>query len=338
MFGLFRNNKAKLSFLLLALVMLLAACGGNGANGGDNQAANSPEPTVVPTAAQAEEAGPRTFKDARDRVVELPDNPQRIIGHYYASELTALGLPMVGTNYLNAKLILSDEQLASAEDVGGEGIVPNMEKVLSLSPDLILVPDFIEPADIDKLAQIAPTVVISYSSDVFSRLRTIAEIVGQPKLADNWINAYQAKAEQKRNELQPVLKEGETASAFVIHIDKKFYLYGPQRLGPTMYDALGFKTPAKVAELFAAKQDSLWEEISLELLEDYAADRIFLVVNRDNADVSSVLEELEKNPIWANIPAVKNGQAYVVGPRWALNDPLTLDWLLDEMTALITKS
>ncbi len=330
MFSSTGKNKAKLGFMLLALLMLLSACGGNGA-------ASSAEPTASPSASiEPEEIGVRTFKDARDRIVELPDNPQRIVGHYYASELTALGLPMIGTNYMNAGLVLTKEQLAGVEDVGGEGVVPNMEKVLSLTPDLILVPDFIEPADVDALAKIAPTVVISYSSDVFARLRTIADIVGQPELAEAWIGKYQAKAEQKRSELQPLLKEGETASAFVVHIDKKLYLYGPQRLGPTMYDALGFKMPAKAEELFNDKPDSLWEEISLELLEDYAGDRIFLVVNRDNVDVSSVLEEMVRNPIWEKLPAVQNGQAYVVEQRWALNDPLTLDWLLDEMPELIT--
>ena len=43
------------------------------------------------------------------------------------------------------------------------------------------------------------------------------------------------------------------------------------------------------------------------------------------------------NSNWKGIPAVKNGKAYVVESRWAFNDPLTLDWLLDEMPKTISQ-
>jgi iron complex transport system substrate-binding protein len=42
-------------------------------------------------------------------------------------------------------------------------------------------------------------------------------------------------------------------------------------------------------------------------------------------------------PIWQSLPAVQNGKVYLVGTRWGLNDPLTLDWLLDEMAAVLAK-
>ncbi|WP_139994777.1 ABC transporter substrate-binding protein [Paenibacillus paridis] len=334
MFTVKRERKMLLCSILLLITVMLSACGTENAN--NIQANKQQEPT--PTAnTQTDIPDIRTFTDALGRKVELPANPQRIVAHYYASEMTALDIPMIGTNFQNAKLVLNEEQLSGLEDIGGQETVPNMEKVLSVSPDLIIVPDFIEAKDIEALAKIAPTVAISYSGDIFSRLRTIAEIVGKPELAEGWIQKYEAKAAAKREELKPFLKKGETASAFIVYLDKQLYVYGPQRLGPTMYDALGFVQPPKVAELFEGKKDSLWETISLESLPEFTGDRIFLVTKDDSEEAKQAVEEIINGPIWSKIPAVQNGQAYVVDKRWSLNDPLTLDYLLDEMTSLLIK-
>ncbi|WP_171056309.1 ABC transporter substrate-binding protein [Paenibacillus sinopodophylli] len=328
------HKKMLLCGILLLVAVMLAACG----EANENKQVNRVEADATPTSeAETTAPEPRTFTDALGRSVELPADPERIVAHYYASEMTALGIPMIGTNYQNAQLVLSEEQLKGIEDIGGEGTVPNMEKVLSVSPDLIIVPDFLEIKDIDSLTKIAPTVAISYSGDVFSRLRTLAEIMGKPELAEGWITQYNAKAEAKKAELGPFMKEGETASAFIVYLDKQLYLYGPQRLGPTMYDALGFVQPPKVAELFNSKKDSLWETISLEALPDYAGDRIFLMAQDNSEEAKQIVEEIINGPIWSKIPAVQNGHAYIVDKRWGLNDPLTLDFLLDEMTSLLTK-
>lgn len=334
MFIVKRERQMLLCGILLLITVILSACGTENAN---NIQANKERESEPSTDTQTDAPDIRTFTDALGRKVELPANPQRIVAHYYASEMTALAIPMIGTNFQNAKLVLNEEQLSGLEDIGGQETVPNMEKVLSVSPDLIIVPDFIEAKDIEALAKIAPTVAISYSGDIFSRLRTLAEIVGKPALAEGWIQKYEAKAAAKREELKPFLKEGETASAFIVYLDKQLYVYGPQRLGPTMYDALGFVQPPKVAELFESKKDSLWETISLESLPEFTGDRIFLVTKDDSEEAKQAVEEIINGPIWSKIPAVKNGQAYVVDKRWSLNDPLTLDYLLDEMTSLLTK-
>ncbi|MNI54032.1 Iron(3+)-hydroxamate-binding protein FhuD precursor [compost metagenome] len=251
--------------------------------------------------------------------------------------MVALGAPVIATNYLNAKLSLTDEQLGSLEDIGGEGTNPNLEKVLSLTPDLIIVPDFIGTETVEELEKIAPTVVMSYSEESLSRLRKLGDVAGLPDAAEQWIQAYNDKVAEKREALKPYISEGDTASAFILYSDQKIYVYGPQRLGPTMYDALGFKQPQKLAELSTANPDALWTEISLEVLPEYAGDYIFLVKASEDEEALKQTEELQNSAVWKNIPAVKNGHVYVVSSRWALNDPLTLDWLLDQMPAALMK-
>ncbi|MED1783273.1 ABC transporter substrate-binding protein [Brevibacillus fortis] len=325
-------KKPTIPFLTMLLsAVLLSAC-----VAGNNAGSQTSSPAVTESTSPAvSEPTVRTYQDAFGRVVETPTSPKRIVAHYYAAEMKALDVSPVGTNYENAKLTLTDEQLQGVDDIGGEGFVPNLEKTLSLNPDLILIPDFLKPEEVEALSKIAPTVVVSYGADVFTRLRVLADLIGQPEKAENWIVNYQAKAKEKRQLLQSSIKEGETAAAFILHSNKQFYVYNKQRLGPTLYDAFGFSVPPKVAELFADKPDELWAPISMEMVSEYVGDRVFLVAQSNTEEAMKETEKLIQSPVWKNIPAVKNGKAYVVKGRWATNDPLTLDWLLDEMVTLL---
>ncbi|WP_410771531.1 ABC transporter substrate-binding protein [Fontibacillus sp. BL9] len=338
-------KKPMIPFLIILLsAVLLSACGsGNNAATPSSSSTSAESGTTsqdttesaAPAANEPSESTVRTYKDALGRSVEIPAAPKRIVAHYYAAEMKALDFAVVGTNFLNAKLTLTDEQLQGVEDIGGEGIVPNLEKTLSLNPDLIIVPDFLQASDLEALSKIAPTVAIAYGDDAFTRLGVLGDLLGQPEKAEKWIADYTKKAEEKRQLVQSSIKDGETAAAFILHSNKQFYVYNKQRLGPTLYDAFGFAIPPKVAELFKDKPDELWAAISLEKLPDYAADRVFLVIQSDTEEAKKATEELIQGPIWKNLPAVKNGKAYVVESRWAMNDPLTLDWLLDEMVSLL---
>ncbi len=332
--------------ILLLTAVLLPACGpsDNAASPSPSAPSSTSDSSPAQSPAATESASPavseptmRTYKDAVDRTVEVPVAPKRIIAHYYAAEMQALGVPIVGTNFINAKLALTEEQLQGVEDIAGDGLVPNLEKTLNLQPDLIVVPDFLQAADLDALSKIAPTVVIGYGADALTRLSVLAELVGQPEKATDWIARYEAKAAEKRALVQSSIKEGETASAFILYSDDQFYVYNKQRLGPTLYDAFGFAIPPKVAELFANNPDELWATISLEKLPDYAGDRLFLIAQNGTEEGKKAAEELLQGPIWKSLPAVQNDKAYVVEDRWAMNDPLTLDWLLDEMAALLSK-
>ncbi|GBF74132.1 hypothetical protein PA598K_02463 [Paenibacillus sp. 598K] len=329
------------------LIIALTACGASPAPSesskarGEAQASNATEeaagtadPTEksIDTSDEADGGAQTTlYRDASDREVEIPLHPQRIIAHFYAPEMVTLGANMVGTNYVNAQKVLQEQELAGVEDVGGDTFVPNLEKVLELDPDLIIVPDFLEEAGLEALSKIAPTVTVDYSSDVFSRMTALGEIVGMQQQAADWIADYKAKAEAKRRELTDVIGSDETVSAFVVYMDKQLYVYGPQRFGPTMYDALGMRAPEALEQLFRDQPGELWYQISQEQLADYAGDHLFLVTP-DNQDTSTEdTSELIDSKLWSNLPAVKNGNAYIVSSRWSFNDSVTLEWLLEEM-------
>ena len=197
-------------FIIMLLSLVLVACTNNQSSKND---AKEEESTSKADAVQ-KELSTRLFTDAMGREVELPANPERIIAHFYASEMIAINQPIIGTNFINASEVLTEEQLKGIEDIGADGVVPNLEKTLALNPDLIIVPNFLEASDLEELSKIAPTVAIDYSSDVVSRLKTLGEIIGKPANSDKWIADYTAKAEEKRDEVKPLIAPGENSFCF----------------------------------------------------------------------------------------------------------------------------
>lgn len=326
------------SLLCIIFIMLAASACGNQSNqttASPTPASNHQEQGQVEQQTENEAQGTRSFTDAYGRTVELPARPERVVAHYFASEVTALEGNLIGTNHINAKISLNEQQLASIAEIGGDGVGVNMEAILALSPDLIIIPNFLDEEAVAKLEKIATTVVLDYGEEPFQRLLKIGQLLNVEDKAEQWIAHYEARAAEKRSLLQNELKEGETASAFILHSNQKLYVYGYSRLGPTLYDALGLMQPQSVTDLFAGNESELWKEISLEVLPDYAGDRVFFVdLSNDEAQTAD-RQELLNSSIWTSLPAFQNGHAYVVDQRWAQNDPLTLDWLLDQATELL---
>lgn len=154
---------------LFFVTLVLGACGGSSGSG-DGDSANS-EPT-----------GTRTITDAKGEAVDVPASPKRVLP---LSEPTldatiALGLDPIATTAgrgQNAIPSYLQSRTKDIESVGGLG-QPNLEKVASLAPDVILLDGtaFQDPAVIDKLRKIAPTVYVS-------------------KTGENWRTAFEASAD-----------------------------------------------------------------------------------------------------------------------------------------------
>lgn len=98
------------------------------------------------------------------------------------------------------------------------------------------------------------------------------------------------------------------SNALVIRIRQgNIYIYPEQvYFNSTLYGDLGLKAPNEVK---AAKAQEL---ISLEKLSEMNPDHIFVQFSDDeNADKPDALKDLEKNPIWKSLKAVKKDHVYV---------------------------
>lgn len=177
---------------LLFVTFVLGACGGSSETEG--QAA----------------AGTRTITDAQGTKVDVPSSPERVLP---LSEPTldaalALGLKPIATTAgrgQNAIPAYLQDRAKGIASVGGLG-QPNLEKVAELAPDVILLDGtaFQDPAVIDKLRKIAPTVFVSKTGEDWrTAFEKSADALGRTDEAAKVLADYDAQVASTKKAIAP---------------------------------------------------------------------------------------------------------------------------------------
>ncbi|WP_019637893.1 ABC transporter substrate-binding protein [Paenibacillus fonticola] len=300
-----RNRRSKYGFaaVLLSLTLLLSACSGGSTPASTNGNANS-----ASGGNQVEESQPaeRVLTDSLGHEMKVPANPERIIASYLEDHLVALGVkPAAQWSVAEGKTVQNYLQY-ELKDVPTIPFELPYEAVMSFDPDLILI-DSAEMVAGDKYEQyskIAPTYAVGteQNNDWRGELLAVGEVLNKAEEAKKALADYDVKAQEAKEKLQAAIGEKSAVvlwplgkSTFVVH--EKF------SSGDVLYRDLGMKVPAIVQEI-AASATANWNEISAEKLAELDADYIFIVSS------AVPLEELLADPIWAGLPAVKNGQIY----------------------------
>lgn len=334
-------KKVLLPFTLLLLTLILASCGQS--NNTNNAALTAPAaaaatagateaPAATPAATEAAAATTRMYTDYKDREVEIPADPQHIV--YVGSnpgDLLALGVKPMG-----ASLSVIGTQVAYPdllEGIADIGYPFSPEKILALSPDLIIFDDWDETG-IEALSQIAPTVVVGLdgSFPTEERVRQLAELFGRTAEADTWFNDYKAKVAAVKAQLN--LTEGETATSLLV-LGSDLYIMGNNGLNETLYGQLGFKPTEGVQKLIDA--DERFTSISDEVLPQYIGTNLFILTDSSSETVTRQTALMDSG-LWKAIPAVKEGRIYILDSKYNFDDPITLDRLLDEIASIFSSS
>lgn len=293
-------KKFLLPFLLL-LVLILGACSEK-----ENKSSSAEAEKDTETITYESETGP----------VEVPKDPKRIIALTNGPNVLALEGNIVGIDeWTNANPLFADK-LKDAEIVTED----NLEKVLELEPDLIIAGSHMK--NIDKLSEIAPTVVYTWGKlDYLEQQVEIGKLLNKEKEATDWVADFQERTAAAGEKIRA--KIGEDATVSVIESgNKEFYVFGDNYARGTeiLYQGMGLKMPAKVEEL--ALESGIYT-FSSEVLPDFAGD---YVIFSKNPDVDNSFTETE---LWKNIPAVKNGQVFEINTKASTySDPITLETLL----------
>lgn len=319
--------------LVVLLGVVLAACGGTSANDKSAASNNSGQAQENGAAAESNNAGnnaateskTKLYKDGLDREVEIPVNPQRIVALNNFGELAALGVKPIGL--LEYDLNIYDAKLVEGiENVGGQE--PNMEKIISLEPDLIIVANYLKPEVIESLQKIAPTVATKWGLTSFEQLHAVAEMLGKGTEEQAWLTKYNAQVEEARKQLKPFMKDGETATVLQF-FGKNIYTYRMDTFS-AIYDGLGFAATEKVK----AVKDPV--QLSEEVLPEFVGDRLFILVADKDAETN--FNDLKSHSIWNNLPAVKNNKVYLVDNfRYSNFNATNMEWQLNDLVDKLGK-
>lgn len=228
----------------------------------------------------------RAFTDDLGRVVQVPDNPRRIVSlHDLDITIPLIELGVIpagshgrtrpdGSHFLRASRLLTgvDFDNTPIQFIGSTDI--DLEAVAALKPDLIIT----EPGrntPLDQLAHIAPTVSIDHlkggAPRLYSKLAWLTNTA--PRLA--LLEArYQAQIRQLK---QVVGKRRITVSVIQANNGKISLMHSYHALGQVLRDA-GLAFPALIDSI--APDGRL--DVSAERLPDLDADYVFATWRGDN--------------------------------------------------------
>lgn len=255
---------------------------------------------------------------------------QRIVALDYYEYFRLLGTSPVGTDGGGVSGFFAD-WTSRTTAVTGRDRMPDLERIRSLKPDLIVTArEELEPA----LSAIAPTKVLPMEKDpVGEQLPAIAELVGKQDEAAAWSAQYNREADELRARLYT---GGPAPSAAVLRIrDCWLQMYGTMNMGYPLYRALRMSPPERIRLQTLCNRHFHSSLIAPEELPYYACDHLFIVLQPDRAS-RIAWEKLRATEAWRQHPAVQAGRVYEVDVRrWLAYDPFSIQGQMNEAAALM---
>jgi iron complex transport system substrate-binding protein len=277
-----------------------------------------------PRAALALETGwPRTVTHEAGELT-LPARPVRIVSTSpgLTGILLAMDAPLVASAATTPSNMTDDKGFFSqwagvADEHGVEILYRNLnfdiEAVIGWEPDLLIVSasgaDSVLPHYAELQAQGIPTFVVNYSNQSWQDMAVkLGSITGLEKEASDAIARFDAHDAEVAASLG---KEKGSASIVGYNIGASYSVGRPESPHARLLASLGFDVrgvPPQMAPEVMRRSD--FDFISRENLSAaITGDTVFLLRGTD-ADVEAFVAD----PVLANLPAVRNGRVYPLGP------------------------
>lgn len=196
-------------------------------------------------------------------------------------------------------------ELAGATLVGDK-FSPNAEAILSLEPDAIIGSSKFKDNVMAKMNKMATTLPYSHiSTNWKDNLLAFGQLTGKTAEAEKILSDYETKASEAKATLGDLAANKEVLIIRIRSGVMNIYPAGVY-LNPVLYEDLGLKAPEALAATEAQ------QELTLETLSQIDPDVLFLQFEEsENTDAPSALDDLQKNPIFSNLTAAKNGEVFV---------------------------
>ncbi|MGG3973106.1 iron-hydroxamate ABC transporter substrate-binding protein [Bacillus paranthracis] len=301
--------KKKLTILFsIMCILVLAACGQTKSN---------------------EEATKKTEKSNDPKIASM--------SIHLTNDLLALGITPVGSvigGDLKDFLPHAKEQLKDTKKLG---VVtdPNMEALLQLKPTDIYVDEKYAGKDVAKYEKIAKMHTFNLDEGTWrDHLKQVGKLVNREKEADQYIQDYEEQSKRVKGLIDKELGNNEKVMAIRVTA-KELRVFSTKRpMGPILFQDLGLQ-PANGVEKIDGNRP--FEVISQEVLPDFDADAIFVVVNRDDK-AKAAFKQLQETPIWKDLKAVKGKHVYIINDQpWLDYSALGNKMAMDEAEKMFTK-
>ena len=198
---------------------------------------------------------------------------------------------------------------------------PDVEKIATLEPDLILSNDRADEALLTQLRGITTVVTTNGGSELWKEdLGILADAVGKREEADDLLAAYEKNASDWADN-----RGNDAVVSLVRGRNDEYILTGPSSLSGSVVEDAGLTRPD--GQRFS---DTANHDLSVENTDQLDADYLFY-------SFDGGAESLTDSASWRNLEVVKDGNAYAVDmDAWFLNASLVAaQYILDDLKARI---
>ncbi|WP_375513702.1 ABC transporter substrate-binding protein [uncultured Nostoc sp.] len=327
----------KFCFVVLLTLLVISACSSFG------RQLPTRDRAVVPSS-QTSPVPVHVVKHAMGQTL-VPVHPQRVvvIDPWLVEIPLALGVNLVGapdpTKTLQG-LGLEDKH-PGVENIGAVLTPPNMEKVITLKPDLIL--GTTRNRDTYNLwSHIAPTVLLKVQSngDWKQPFMPAAKALGKTETAKRLMDNYNARLTEFKQKIGSRLKK--TLVSVVRLIPKTINPLSKGAFsGVILEDAGLIRPPSQNLDAKATQKKAgnpVGYNISPEALTQIDGDILFIVRYgfKDPAQSKIAVNQLMAEPLWSKLNVVRQGKVYVVDDYyWLTGSYISANRVIDDLFTYI---
>jgi iron complex transport system substrate-binding protein len=304
------------ALLLVAAMLALAACG-SGVGNADNDGEKT----------QSGQNKSRVIKHAMGEA-EISGTPERVV--------------VLDTGELDSAITLGVKPVGSVEAVEGMGFPsyledtgdienvgtieqPNLEKIATLKPDLILSSKLRHEAIYDQLSEIAPTVFSETTGVTWKEnFELHAKALNKTEEARQVEQDYEQRIEQFQQAMGDRLDNTEVSVVRFLPGDTR--IYQKESFIGTILEDTGLPRPkSQDVDEFAILN------ASAELIPKMGGDAVFVTVYGPEDDTTK--QKITSDPLWQKLDAVQEGRVYEVSDDlWMLGIGYTAaDGVIDDL-------
>jgi iron complex transport system substrate-binding protein len=275
----------------------------------------------------------------------VPDKIERLVALDTASfeYALALGLQPIGTVIAEGVSSHLQDKVTNVEDIGQAG-EPNLERVLSLKPDLIIGLNY-HQAIYTHASQIAPTVLLKFehSGEWKEVFRQFSITLNRETIGKQVLQQYDRRLQEFQKRLRETLASNSLSAPPKVSVVRiypdKINLYLRDSFPGTVLQDAGLARPtAQNVTATRAKQlfnNQIQVSISVERLDQADGDVIFVWTSENtvqaNETAQKKLAELQTNALWKRLNAVKKDRVYFVPNYWIGSGPIAANAMLNDL-------
>ena len=257
--------------------------------------------------------------DARGTVVELPGKPKRIVTLSASTDAIILG--MLPTENLVAISTLLDDPVSSnivnkARKIPEKIRNPSAERILSLQPDLVIVPDWKEAVIVDSLRDLGLKVVVCKGPQSVAEVRETVQLLAKATGEERKGNQLIAKMDERLQSIKKKVDKIPADKRKTVVLISLMASYGGS--GSAFDDMCQY---AGVVNGLAASGIKNGQALSKERLVAINPDILLMPVYNDHGtyDIEAFRREFLEDPALQTLTAIKEKRLYMPREGYVYN-------------------